>query len=110
MQSYMFENKIIEDCIHLMILKSCFKAILALLLSLKALFITEVVKEYSIYSKLTYILQEEILAVATEEYRLEFFMHIATKTSHYSHFTEYGVEYFGRENILRKRLNIYLKE
>lgn len=106
----MFENKIIEDCIHLMRLKSCFKAILALLLSVKALFITEVVKEYSIYSKLTYILQEEILAVATEEYRLEFFMHIATKTSHYSHFTEYGVEYFGHENILRKRLSIYLKE
>lgn len=82
MQSHIFENKIIEDCIHLMRLESCFKGILAHLLFLKALFLTEVVREYSIYSKLTYTLQEEALAAATEEYRLEFFMHIPTKTSH----------------------------
>lgn len=37
-------------------------------------------------------------------------MHIPTKTSHYGHLTEYGVKYFGCENILRKRLSIYLKE
>lgn len=37
-------------------------------------------------------------------------MHIPTKTSHYSHLTEYGVEYFGCENTLRKRLSMYLKE
>lgn len=37
-------------------------------------------------------------------------MHIPTKTSHYGHLTEYGVEYFGCENILRKRLSRYLKE
>jgi len=45
MKSYIFENKIIEEWIHLLRLKSCFKAILALLLSLKALLTTEVVRE-----------------------------------------------------------------
>lgn len=45
MRSYLFENKIIEEWIHLLRLKSHFKGILAVLLSLKALLITKVVRE-----------------------------------------------------------------
>lgn len=45
MKSYLFENKIIEEWTHLLRLWHCFKAILALLLSLKALLITKVVRD-----------------------------------------------------------------
>lgn len=111
MKSYIFENKIIEDWIHLLRLKSCFKAILALLLSLKALLITKVVREaeHILLAHLKFW-ERKIWLLPQRNTDWNFSCTYPPKQVFTDHFTEYGVEYFGYENILKKGLSIYLKE
>lgn len=79
MKSYRSQNKRIAEWILLLRLRSYFKSLAALLLSLN----TSSQKQGSTAYTPSWLTGDEALAAATEENRLEFLIHTPTKTSHY---------------------------